>query len=45
VEFLDLRTTDAGGDWFDAGDRIAIDLDNLVKYNPQKSDIKILDVL
>jgi hypothetical protein len=45
VEFLDLRTTNAEGDWFDAGDRIAIDLDNLVKYNPQKSDIKILDVL
>ncbi len=45
VEFLDLRTTNAEGDWYDAGDRIAIDLDNLVKYNPQKSDIKILDVL
>ncbi len=45
VESLDLRATDAGGDWVDAGDRIAIDLDNLVDFDPQESDIKILDVL
>ena len=45
VESLDLRTTDAGGGWVDAGDRIAVDLNNLVDFDPQKSDIKILDVL
>jgi hypothetical protein len=44
VESLDLRTMDASGDWVDAGDRIAIDLDNLVDFDPRKSDIKILDV-
>lgn len=45
VESLDLLTTDAGGGWVDAGDRIAVDLNNLVDFDPRKSDIKILDVL
>lgn len=45
VESLDLLTTDAGGGWVDAGDRIAVNLNNLVDFDPRKSDIKILDVL
>lgn len=45
VESLDLCTKDAGGGWVDAGDRIAVDLNNLVHFDPQESDIKIVDVL